>query len=398
MQIKRFPPILLLLIAALLVLSGYQWGVHARGGALGSVSTNQTRASQPAETDFSLFWQVWDKLHVSFVGDLNDSKLVAGAIDGMVTAAGDPYTVYLDPQAAKALGQDLASNFSGIGAEIGVKDGQLVIQSPLPGSPAEKAGLKAQDQIQKIDGKSVADIDPSAAAALIRGPAGSKVVLTILRQGAGQPQDITVTRATIRVPSVTSTIRPDKLGYIQITGFHDDTANLVNTAAGQFAKAGVKGVILDLRGNPGGLLDSAIDVTSVFLRSGVVVKQKDKAGKVTSYQVRGAASLPDVPLVVLVDKGSASAAEITAGALQDHHRAKLIGETTFGKGSVQELEDLSNGGQLKVTIAQWLTPNDRQISGKGIQPDITVSDNRDPNKPNQDAQLDRAAQELLGTK
>lgn len=395
MRMKRFPPILLFLVAALLVVGGYQWGAISHG-SLNRPNGAAVATTQPQGADFSLFWETWNKLHDSFVGTLDDSKLTEGAIEGMVGAAGDPYTVYLDPEAAKELGDGLQGSFSGIGAEIGVKDNHLVIQSPLPGSPAEKAGLKAQDQIEKIDGEDVATMTFTDAVKKIRGANGTKVTLTIMRDGAKQSQDIVVTRAQIQVKSVTSSIRSDKLGYIQITGFHDDTSQLVSEAATQFASAGVKGVILDLRGNPGGLLDSGIDVASVFLPSGVVVKQKDKSGKVTSYQARGSAKLPTVPLVVLVDKGSASAAEIVAGALQDHKRAKLIGETTFGKGSVQELEDLTNGGQLKVTIAEWLTPNDRQISGTGIKPDITVVDNRDDAHPGQDAQLDRAVKELLG--
>ncbi|MEK7461353.1 MAG: S41 family peptidase, partial [Patescibacteria group bacterium] len=362
MRFTHFPPILIFIFGALLVTGGYQWGVWSASNqpaleAGGSTKISQT--TQPNGLSFGLFWQAWGIIHNQFVGNPDDAKLEEGAIEGMVKSLDDPYTVYLDPEAAKDLQDGLEGVFSGIGAEVAVKNRQLLIVSPLPDSPAEKAGLKPQDEVQKIDGESVAELTFVEAVRKIRGADGSVVTLTINREGFDQPRDIAVIRGQIVVKSVEFSVRSDEFAYLKITGFHKDTTSLVQAALDTFIAQNVKGIILDLRGDPGGLLDQGINIASLFLPTdAVIVKQKNHQGEVTVFTTSLSAKVPSLPLVVLVNKGSASAAEIVAGALQDFGRAKLVGETTFGKGSVQQLEDLRNGGQLIVTVAHWLTPKD----------------------------------------
>lgn len=394
MRFTHFPPILSVLIAAFLVLAGYQWGrlgvISVSGDSISTVAS----ATPSSGVDFKLFWEAWNKVHSLFYKTVDDKKLIEGALSGMVGALDDPYTVYLDPEAAKDLGDGLQGVFSGIGAEVGVKDHRLVIVAPLPDSPAAKAKLQPQDEIQKIDGAAVSDLSFVDAVRKIRGPDGTVVTLTIRRSGEDASRDVPVTRGKITVHSVTSEVRSDDIGYVKISAFHEDTTAGLQSALDKLLTAQVKGVVLDLRGDPGGLLSEGIAATSLFVDKGVVVKRKEKDGTIHTYEVSLPAKMPKIPLVVLVDKGSASASEIMAGALQDHGRAKLIGESTFGKGLVQELQDLSNGGQLKVTVAQWLTPNDRQINGTGITPDIVVDRTPADEDAGRDPQLDRALEEL----
>lgn len=397
MKFTHFPPIIVFILGASLLGAGYQWG-HQTAPAATSTATGDaltlSSASSANRRNFGLFWEAWDTVHQQFFGTVLDTKLEEGAITGMVGALGDPYTVYLDPEAAKELGDGLQGVLFGIGAEIGVKNKKLVIVAPLPESPAAQAGLKPQDEILKIDGQTVGDLTFIEAVRRIRGMEGTAVVLTIAREDLDEPKDVSVTRAKIQVTSVTHELRPDGIGFIKISAFHEDTTTAAQAALEKFVTANVSGVILDLRGNPGGLLDQGIGVTSLFLPSGTVVKQKNKDGTVKTFSVDRTAPLPTTPLVVLVDGGSASAAEIVAGALQDQKRGTLVGERTFGKGSVQELEDLTNGGQLKITIAQWLTPNDRLINGTGIDPDVVVAKTEADDTANKDPQLARALEIL----
>lgn len=390
MKFTHFPPILTVLVAIFLVLAGYQWG---RLGVVVPTNSNTSSVAttQPTDVDFSLFWEAWNKVQSMYFGEVDTAKLTEGAIEGMVGALDDPYTVYLDPAAAKELGDGLSGVLSGIGAEVGVKDRRLLIVAPLPDSPAAQVGLRPQDEVQKIDGQSVGEMSFVEAVRRIRGEEGTTVTLTIVHDGETEAQDIVVTRAKITINSVTSEIRSDGVGYIKVSAFHEDTTTSLRKVLDEFTTRKVSGVVLDLRANPGGLLSEGISVTSLFLSEGDVVKRKNKDGTVTAYQVSVPAKLPSTPLVVLVDGGSASASEIVAGALQDHGRARLVGEQTFGKGSVQELDDLRNGGQLKVTVAQWLTPNDRLINGTGITPDVVVAGDTTGDT---DPQLTRALEEL----
>lgn len=394
MKFTHFPPVLTVVLAIFLVLAGYQWG---RLGVQGTNSGGQgvINATQPSGVDFRLFWEAWNKIHATYFGEIDNAALTEGAIRGMVGALDDPYTVYLDPEAAAELGDGLSGVLSGIGAEVGVKDRRLVIVAPLPDSPASKAGLQPLDEIQKIDGEAVGDLSFVEAVRKIRGQEGTQVTLTIFRTGEEASREIAVQRSKITIKSVTSEVRSDGIGYVKISSFHEDTSPALRDALDSFLAAKVTGVILDLRADPGGLLSEGISVTSLFIPGGDVVKSKLKDGTVKTYTVSAPAKMTDVPMIVLVDKGSASAAEIVAGALQDHGRARLLGEQTFGKGSVQELQDLSNGGQVKVTVAQWLTPKDRLINGIGITPDIVVEQSEEDVAAGRDPQLSRAIELLL---
>lgn len=373
MRYTHFPPLILVILAALLTFGGFVLGrqVDERSAA---PAGRPTTSSVTDQTDFGLFWEVWQKLHTTYFGPLTNPDLVEGAVRGLIDAAGDPYTVYLDPQAAKELGEGLHGAFTGIGAEIGVKGDELVIIAPLTDSPAAAAGLKPQDEILKIGDEIAGDLSFVEAVRAIRGPDGSTVELTILRPGEEEPRTVAVTRSTITVKSVASEIIEDKVGYLKISAFHEDTSPLVQTALTEFVNQGVTGIVLDLRGNPGGLLHEGIAVASFFLETGPVVIQQDASGDQQTFDLSRQAKVPKLPLVTLVDEGTASAAEIVAGAIQDHERGPLVGQLTFGKGSVQELIDLSNLGQIKVTVAKWLTPDSRQIDGIGITPDLVVAD------------------------
>jgi carboxyl-terminal processing protease len=400
MRFTHFPPILVILLATLLVTGGYQWGVWSAGQQIDQpaniTSGGAVATTAPAGVSFGLFWEAWNVLHERFLKEPDDAVLEEGAIEGMVNALDDPYTVYLDPEAAKDLEDGLGGVFSGIGAEVAVKNRRLLIVAPLPDSPAEKAGLKPQDEIQKIDGELIGEMTFLEAIRKIRGPDGSTVTVTIDRDGFTEPRDVPVIRGKIVVKSVEYEVRADGVGYLKITGFHKDTTNLAQAALDEFVAKGVSGIVLDLRANPGGLLDQGINIASLFLaKDSQIVKQKNRTGGVQTYTTSSvAAKAPSIKLVILVDKGSASASEIVAGALQDFGRAKLIGETTFGKGSVQQLENLRNGGQLKVTVAEWLTPKDRLINGTGIDPDIVVVNREEDEQAGKDSQLDRALEEL----
>jgi len=335
---------------------------------------------------------VYDLLKQKFDGKLSYSDLEVGMKKGLVEAAGDPYTVYLSPKDAKEFSEDLNGTFSGIGAELGKRDDKIVIISPLSGSPSEKAGLRPGDQIVSINGADVTKLSVDAVVNKIRGDVGSEVTIGIVR--GGEAKEYKIVRAQINVPSVETKILPGNIGYMKITRFGDDTAELAKKGAAEFKEKKVTGVILDLRNNGGGLLSSSVDVASLFLDNKVVVEEKT-GGKVTSSLKTGDnPPLGGVPTVVLINGGSASASEILAGALSDHKAAKLLGEKTFGKGSVQELLDLEDGGKLKVTVARWFTPNGKNIDKAGIKPDIEVKLTDEDYNKNRDPQKDRAIQEL----
>ena len=332
----------------------------------------QSLGSGRAQLDFSELNDIYATLNDRFDGKLDRTKLMQGAAAGMVAAAGDPYTVYLTADDARALTDDLSGSFEGIGIEIGQdSEGRLEIVSVLDDSPALEAGLRAQDVITGINDESTLSWTPDKAVDQIRGPSGSTVKLAILRDGA--TQEFSITRARITNPSVRSEI-VDGIGYLRISRFGDDTASLTEQAATQFKEANVKGIILDLRGNGGGYVDSAQAIASLWLKPGSVVVQERRGDRVfDTLKASGDPTLLDVPTVVLIDGGSASASEIVAGALRDNGAAKLVGEESYGKGSVQELLTLRSGAGLKVTVAKWYTPKGSNINGDGLSPDVEVS-------------------------
>ncbi len=288
-----------------------------------------------------------------------------------MAAAGDPYTEFLDEQASKEFQENLTGSFEGIGAELDKKDELIIVVSPISGFPAEKAGLKANDAIVEINGESAVDLSIIQAVQKIRGPKGTKVKLGIIRDG--KRLELEITRDTISIPSVKTKKVDGNIGVISVSRFSEDTAGLVRDAALKFKNENVKGIILDLRGNPGGLLDASVDVASVWLVKGQTVLQEKRGAEVIkTYFAEGNPVLNGVKTVVLINEGSASASEIVAGALKDNGAATLVGTRSFGKGSVQEVEQLDFGGLLKVTIARWYTPNNVNIDKDGIKPDKKV--------------------------
>jgi carboxyl-terminal processing protease len=299
--------------------------------------------------------------------------MVYGAIKGLVSSLGDPYSFFMDPEEAKMFLEDMQGSFEGIGAEVGIRDGILTVIAPLEGMPAQKAGLEAGDKIIKIENTLTADLTLTEAVRLIRGPKGTPVTLTIIRDS--QSKEVTITRAKIDIPSVKWEMKQGNIAYIDLDQFDRDTPKEFSRVAKEVIKSQAKGIILDLRNNPGGYLDVAVDVAGWFLSSGDIVAIEDFGnGKKVEHRCFGKSRLKDYPLVVLVNKGSASGSEILAGALRDHRGVKLIGERTFGKGSVQELEELKDSSSLRISIARWLTPKGTLIEKKGLEPDISVSD------------------------
>lgn len=351
-----------------------------------------TELGKPKNVDFSTFWDAWNQVTEKFVGQVDTQKMVYGAIKGMVESLGDPYSSFLEPGAENQLLEDLSGEIQGIGAELTLKDGKLVVVAPLDGSPAKKAGIQAQDEILKIDGEDTTSMTLDQAISKIRGKAGTDVTLQVLHAGSNSPQDIKIKREVVTIKSVKYEMKGD-IGYIQITQFGNDTSSLAKAAAQDIAKQKPKAIILDLRDNPGGYLDASVDVASLFMDRGVVVKEQYKDGRIEELKTTLEGILSKYKVIVLVNEGSASASEIVAGALKDSRGAIIIGKKTFGKGSVQELENLSGGSSLKITIAKWLTPSGKTIDKEGISPDIEIDLSQDDQAAGRDPQLDRALEE-----
>jgi carboxyl-terminal processing protease len=337
--------------------------------------------------------QIYRLLKDKYDGDLTPKQALEGAKAGMAASTGDPYTAYLTEEALKQLNDDLAGTLSGIGAEVGIRNNRLTIIAPIADSPAAKAGLRAKDDIARIDGEDPSGMTLDQAVSKIRGPKGTTVTLTIIR-GNGQPFDVTITRDVITVNSVKSEIKTPGIGYIQITRFGSDTGSAVAQAAAELKSQGADRFIIDLRNNPGGYLDASVKVAEQFISGKVVVEEKKNGKTFNTLSSGTGGELVGSRLVVLINGGSASASEIVAGALQDHGAAVIVGEKSFGKGSVQELAKLSEGAGLKVTVAHWFTPKGRNITKDGIKPDIEVKLEAADLDAGRDPQLDRALQEL----
>ncbi|NCN24856.1 S41 family peptidase [Candidatus Berkelbacteria bacterium CG_4_9_14_3_um_filter_39_23] len=350
------------------------------------------RQSADKEVDFDLFWQVWSRVKEKTIGEIKPKEMVYGAIKGMVASLKDPFSVYFNPDEAKEFLSDVNGEFEGIGAELAVQDENLTVVAPLDGSPAKEAGLLPKDVIVAIDDVASSTINFDEAIAKIRGEKGSQVKLTLARPGKKETFNLIITRSLIKVDSVKSEIRADGIGVIKISQFSSDTFAGVKNALGDFEKAGVKGMVLDMRNNPGGLFDSSVNVASLFIPEGVVVSEQGRAGK-EDFRTTQKAVLSSVPLKVLINAGSASAAEIVAGAIKDSGRGKLIGQKSFGKGTIQDLVDFPDKSSLKITIAKWLTPSGSEIDKKGIEPDISVENN--PSE--KDLQMEKAIAELGGS-
>jgi carboxyl-terminal processing protease len=353
-----------------------------------------TREGRPADDDefFGVFWEAWDILEQEFYGELpEESELPYAAIEGVIASTGDPYTAFLDPVQAEIFRTDLRGGFEGIGATVrlGV-DGRLLVVQPLPGWPAIEAGLRAGDLILEADGIELQGMSLYEAVSLIRGPAGTTVRLLVEREDVDEPFEVEVERARIDLPSVESRVLEDGIGYVRLRDFGETASRQVRDALEALDANELDGLIFDLRGNRGGYLSVAVEVTSEFVGKGPILIERFQDGRERRYPAgRGGRAL-DVPLVVLVDGGSASASEIAAGAIQDTGRGVLIGGTTLGKGSVQTVHALSDGSELRVTIARWFTPSDLAIHETGLEPDIEVELTEQDILDERDPQLDRA--------
>lgn len=316
----------------------------------------------------------------NYVISVDEEALIRGAIRGMLGTL-DPHTVYMSPEIYHELKVDTSGRFDGVGIEVTVRDGWLTVVSPIKGSPAEEAGIQAGDRIFKINGHITKELNLSESVTLMRGKRGSRVILSVVRQGVKNPIDITVTRRIIKVPSVTYRIYDDKYGYVAVSNFQQGTGRTLSKALKEMsARKSLEGLILDLRKNPGGLLEQAVEVSDLFLSDGVIVTTENRGQEIDRREAHFEGSEPTYPIIVLVDGGSASAAEIVAGALQDNKRAVVMGVTSFGKGSVQTVIDLDDGSGLKITIAHYLTPSGRVIQDHGIKPDIVVASKPDAAK------------------
>lgn len=368
--------------------------------------------------DFAPLWTVLQKIETSYYDKtkIDSQKILNGAISGMVESLEDPYTVYLPPAQNTDFKDGLAGKFEGIGAELGLKGKQIIIVAPLAGSPAEKAGVKPGDAIVKVNDQATFGWTIAQAVDKIRGEKGTEVVLTVASKDSTQTREVKIIRDTITVESVTSWVKPikdiegikitdtikpqvnNRIAYVRLSQFGDNTNDGWVRAANEIdleikKNDNVQGLILDLRNNPGGYLTDAVFIASEFIESGTIVMQEDASGERAKLNVSRRGILYDIPIIVLINKGSASASEIVAGALSDYERATLLGETSFGKGTIQQAEDLGEGAGLHVTIAKWLTPNGTWVHEKGITPDIQVA--VDTKDQSHDLQLEKAIEELI---
>ncbi len=331
--------------------------------------------SRSPEVKFDQFWDVWNKIEAKYVDQpVDDVKLFYGAIEGAVAGLGDPYTVYFPPKKAEEFVKDLAGEFDGIGAEIGLKGDILTVIAPLPGSPAEKAGLKPGDKIYKIDDDETYGLSVDEAVMKIRGKKGTSVRLTISHNGIEKVEEVTIIRDTIVVPTVVWEKKDNQIAYLRVSYFNEDTWSEFDKMTKEIKAWSPKGIVLDMRSNPGGYLDTSIAVASEWIKKGVVVKEKFSDSKENSYDTIGAHRFAGLPTIVLIDEGTASGSEIVAGALQDYGLATLVGKKSYGKGSVQDFEVLPDGSAIKITVARWYTPKDRQIDKSGIEPDVKIEE------------------------
>ncbi len=378
----------------------------AGGLSYDSKSSQQTsgedKKSLPADLNYQTVEEIYDELKKNYDGELTTDKLLDGMKQGLARATGDPYTEYFNAAEAQEFDDELNGTFVGIGAELGKENDVLTIVSPIPGFPADKAGIRARDVIVEINGEPSYDLSVSEAVKRIRGEKGTKVTLKVVRGGTEQ-LTFEIIREQITIASVEQKILDGNIGLIKISRYSEDTTELVRNAAMDFREADVKGIILDVRGNPGGLLDSAVDVSSLWLEDKTVLDERRSGATVRTFKSEGAPLLKDIPTIVLINEGSASASEITAGALKDNGAAQLVGVKSYGKGSVQQLVELGGGkllgkdpikGVLKVTIARWYTPSGKNIDKEGISPDIEVKLSEDDIINKRDPQQDKAL-ELL---
>lgn len=394
--------------------SGITESETSSGNSTSAVSTASTlleetvedilRTNPPQETStppdleelFDPFWQSWDLVHDIYIDQpVDDELMMQGAIKGMMDSLGDQHSSYMDPDQHRQANIPLDGSYEGIGAWVDATGAYLTITSPMPDSPAEKAGLRPGDQIIAIDGEDMTGVDGSLAIRKVMGPAGTSVVLTVFREGELEPFDVTVERAHIVVPAIQYEILEDNIAYVQLFSFSENANEDLSAALQELLDQEPIGLIFDLRSNAGGFRDVAVEVASQFIGEGVIMFQEYGDGSRESFEAVKGGLATDIPLVVLVNEGSASASEIVAGAVQDYERGVLVGKITFGKGSVQEWIPLvDDKGLLRVTTARWLTPNERTIHELGVEPDFEVNFTEDDFLNDVDPQLEKAIEIL----
>ena len=354
------------------------------------------------EVDFSIFWESWRKLERNYLNkkEIDYQAMVYGAIKGMVGSLDDPYTTFFKPKESKDFDEELSGKYEGVGMEITIRNGKLTVVSPFEGSPAQEAGLKPGDAILEVGGVSTEDLPIEESVEMIKGPEGTKVILTVQRSSWAGPKEIEVQREVIKIPTLSWELLESEIALIKIYQFNAIVGSEFKKAALEILASGAEGVIVDLRNNPGGFLDMAEDIAGWFVEKGeIIVIQDFGEGKERQvYKSRGPSSFFGCPTVVLINQGSASGAEILAGALRDRNEAKLVGETSFGKGSVQEKISLSDDSSLKITIAKWLTPNGSSIDEVGLSPDFEVELTEDDWDNNCDPQLEKAIEVVKSLK
>ncbi len=362
------------------------------------------RVCAPEQVNFSLFWDAWNAVHEKYVNSdkLDTQKLIYGAISGMVNSIGDPYTTFLNPDQSQSFMEEVTGQFEGIGIEVGIKDNQLQVISPLEETPAKKAGLMAGDKIIKINGEAATDMTIDEAVKAIKGKRGTQVTLTIFRSDWDNTKDFKITRDVINIPSVKLEFMPtpggqeNDVAYLKIYQFSEKSDSEFARAANKILQSKAKKIILDLRNNPGGYLEVSQNIAGWFLEDGKIVVSEDFNGKETNiiYKAQGNSRLLKYPIVILINQGSASASEILAAALRDNRKAQIIGETSYGKGSVQEVQNLSGKSSIKITVANWLTPKGNHINNVGLAPDVEVKLTEDDYKGEKDPQLAKALEIL----
>jgi len=379
-------------------LNGFQQSLPATLPGIPTVSPEtQSSTPQNLQTLFKPFWDAWQIIHTDYVDQpVDNTKLLEGAITGMVQSLGDSHSQYMNPQVYKDATNELNGSFEGIGAYVDTSGTWLTITKPISGSPAEKAGLKAGDQIVAVNGVDMTGIKPEDVRLKVIGPAGTTVHLTVHRPGQSASLPFDIVRAKINVPSVSGKMLDNGIAYVQISDFGETTTDELKTQLTTLMAQNPKGLVLDLRDNPGGYLQTAVEVVSQFVDHGPVVYEQTSDGKKKEYDAISGGLATKIPMVVLINSNSASASEITAGALQDDGRAKLVGVVSYGKGSVQIRVQLSNNeGAVAITIAHWLTPKGTLIDKKGLTPDVYVPMTAADINAGRDPQLDAASQTLL---
>lgn len=397
---KAFNYILVTLACALILFAGFTLGMSTAAQRAGADKAySQASAAEASSTpDMALFWEAWhlvDKIYLK-APEVSDEQKVRGATAGLIASLGDPYSEFFTPKEAEDFKDQVKGNFGGIGAQLDNKDGKLIVVAPLKGSPAEAAGLKAGDEILMVDATSTQSYSAEDAVGIIRGPVGTSVKLTIMRAGFEKPKEISIVRKDIVVPTINFEMKEGGIAYIQLYQFNASASRLFLDAVRKAALQGTHGVVLDLRGNPGGYLDVAVRLAGWFLPRGtLVVSQQGRDGTETeAMRANGNAALAKIPTVILIDEGSASASEILAGALHDQRKIPLVGQTSFGKDTVQEIQDLSDGSLVKLTVAHWVLPSGHILEGAGIKPDYEVKLTDEDVEKKRDPQLDKALEVL----